>query len=436
MHTILATVGTDGDVFPHVGLGVQLRSRGHRVTLAAPEPYRPLADRLGLGFCPLVTAEAFGEMVAHPDLFHPLRSGRMMARWGSRFIPSQYELLANLTGGTGGAVMVANPGVLAARLVQEKLGRPAATLLLQPGLIPSTVAPPEMTAGLTLPRWVPTPLGKLYWAGVDTAGYLLVARPLNRVRTALGLPPVRRLFRWWLSPELVVGLFPDWYAPPQPDWPAQIRLAGFGRFDGGDAKGDGGGELADDVRGFCRSGATPIAFTLGTGMTHADGFFRAAAAACESLGARGLLLTKYPHQLPARLPPGVRHCAFAPFRRLLPLCGAVVHHGGIGTTAAALAAGIPQLILPLAWDQPDNAARVRRLGVGASLGPRRRTAGHLAGALARLMTPEVRARCRAVASRAGGADGLDVAADWVERLAAGSLVPARGRDARPMGLGR
>src|SRR5205823_14931335 len=90
----------------------------------------------------------------------------------------------------------------------------------------------------------------------------------------------------------------------------------------------------------------------------------AAVAACERLGVRGLLLTKYPHQLPPRLPPTVRYCPFAPFRRLLPLCGAVVHHGGIGTTAAALSAGIPQLILPLAWDQPDNAERVRRLGVG------------------------------------------------------------------------
>ncbi|HEY7117214.1 MAG TPA: glycosyltransferase [Tepidisphaeraceae bacterium] len=426
MHTILATLGTDGDVVPHAGLGARLRSRGHEVTLAAPEPFRALAESLGIAFRPLVTAEEFGEMIADPDLFHPLLSGRMMARWGARFIPRNYELLAELTAGAE-RVLVTNPGVLAARLVQEKLGRPTATLLLQPGMIPSTFAPPEMPGGLTLPQWVPRPLGELYWAGVDTAGYLLVARSLNRVRSAIGLAPVRRLFRWWLSPELVVGLFPEWYAARQPDWPAQLRLAGFGRYDG-----DRGGELGEDVRAFCRSGSAPIAFTLGTGMTHAARFFRAAAAACELLGARGILLTKYAHQLPARLPPGVRHCAFAPFRKLLPLCGAVVHHGGIGTTAAALSAGVPQLILPLAWDQPDNAARVRRLGVGLSLGPRQRTAGHLARALARLMAPETRDRCRAVANQVGDVDGLDVAADWIERLAARSLTPAANREARAM----
>jgi UDP:flavonoid glycosyltransferase YjiC (YdhE family) len=416
MHAILATLGTDGDVFPHVGLGVQLRARGHQVTLAAPAPYRDRAADLGLGFLPLVTAEEAGRMLADPDLWQPLRSGPMMARWGAGLLPRQYELLSVLAAGPG-SVLVANPGVLAARLVQEKRICPMATLLLQPGLLPSTSAPPEMPAGLTLPRWAPRPAGRLYWAAIDAAAYLLLGGPLNRLRAALGLRPARRVFRWWLSPELVIGLFPHWYAAPQPDWPAQLRLAGFGRYDGGQ-----GGDLAEDVRSFCQAGPPPVAFTLGTGMTHGAAFFRAAAAACGLLGARGLLLTRYPHQIPPRLPPGVRHCAFAPFRRLLPLCAAVVHHGGIGTTAAALAAGTPQLVLPLAWDQPDNARRLQGLGVAIRLGPRQRTAGRLARALSRLMTLEVRARCRAVADGVGEADGLEVAAGWVEDFVAPAPV--------------
>ena len=149
----------------------------------------------------------------------------------------------------------------------------------------------------------------------------------------------------------------------------------------------------------------------------ATNFGYMAVAACDALGARGLLLTKYPDVIPARLPPPVRHCAFAPFRQLLPLCGAVVHHGGVGTTAAALEAGCPQLVLPLAWDQPDNAARVAALGAGLALGSRRRSSGHITRALARLMAIEVVDRCRAIASRAGEENGLELAAMWVEELA-------------------
>src|SRR5881398_690061 len=141
MHVILATMGTDGDVFPHLGLGAALRARGHRVTLAAPEPYRARADALEIGFCPLVTAAEAGRMLADPDLWHPFRSGVMMARWGGPMVPRQYEALAGLTAQPD-SVLVANPGVLAARLVQEKRGVPTASLLLQPGLLPSNTDPP------------------------------------------------------------------------------------------------------------------------------------------------------------------------------------------------------------------------------------------------------------------------------------------------------
>src|SRR5207253_8193503 len=185
----------------------------------------------GLGFCPLVTAAEADRMLADPDLWHPLRSGPMMARWGRPMIPRQYDPLARPARDPG-SVIVANPGVLAARLVQEKLGVPTASLPLQPGLLPSSTAPPEMPGGLTIPFWLPHPLRRLYWLAVDAAAYALVAPSLNRVRARPGLSPVRRVFRWWLSPDLVLGLFPDWYAAPQPDWPPQLRLAGFGRFDG------------------------------------------------------------------------------------------------------------------------------------------------------------------------------------------------------------
>src|SRR5207248_2379781 len=143
----------------------------------------------------LASADDVGRMLADPDLWHPLRSGPMMARWGGALLPRQYEIIADLARDPD-AGFVANPGVLAARLVGETTGRPVASLVLQPGLIPSTAAPPEMPGGMTLPRGMPCVVGAAYWAAVDAAGYVLAARTLNRVRKTLRLRPVRRLFRW------------------------------------------------------------------------------------------------------------------------------------------------------------------------------------------------------------------------------------------------
>ena len=138
---------------------------------------------------------------------------------------------------------------------------------------------------------------------------------------------------------------------------------------------------------------------------------------CRVLGKRGIFLTRYSHQLPTPLPPSVQVCEFAAFLGLFPLCAAVVHHGGIGTVAKALATGTPQLILPMAFDQFDNAARVKSLGAGDSLGSGRCTIGQMADALTFLMRDQSRMCCRRVAERMQGDHALETAAGLVEGLA-------------------
>lgn len=357
-----------------------------------------------MNFVSLVTVDEVQRMLSSPDMWHPLKSGWFMARWGSPLLAKQYEDLAALMNSREICV-VANPGVLAARLIQEKFEVKFVSLVLQPGVLPSCSLPPVMPGDLTLPRWAPRSLGEAYWRMVDVAADLLLGRELNRLRTQLGLRPVSRLFQWWLSPEKVFGLFPNWYAPRQDDWPPQLELVGFGKSDGDKTV------LPGSVRAFCEAGSPPIAFTLGTGMAHARGFFHSAVEACQRTGRRGVLLTKFADQVPSELPSSVHYCDFAPFHQLLPHCDAIVHHGGVGTTAAALQSGCPQLLLPLAWDQDDNAARVTRLKTGVTLSRRRRTGRSLADAIQQVTDPTIRTRCEQVALMADQADGLEVAAN-------------------------
>jgi rhamnosyltransferase subunit B len=410
MHALLISLGTDGDVYPYIGLGQRLRERGHRVTLLSAERYQTWANELGFGFSPLVTETEMQGMLANPDMWHPWKCALVLARWGAQMIERQYAQIAPLVNG-GGAVLIANPGVLAARMLHEQRGTPLASLILQPWVIPSISAPPVMP--VTLPRQAPRFVGRAYWWLFHRVAHQLVARDVNRARRAIGLPVVQRVFEWWLSPQRVLGLFPEWFGPPQADWPGQIRLTGFPLYDGRLKQG-----LPDDVRDFLEAGPPPVAVTFGTGMMHAQRLFADAVAACEMSGQRGLLLTRHPDQLPVKLPTTVRQFPFAPFRELFPQCAAVVHHGGVGTTSQALAAGVPQLILPFAFDQPDNGVRVQELGVGEWFHPGRQCAARIAQALTRLVKRGTRDRCRDVAARFNGVDGLTRTAEEVEALVA------------------
>jgi UDP:flavonoid glycosyltransferase YjiC (YdhE family) len=387
------------------------------VTLVASEDYRGLAERNRVEFAALASKAEMDRLLHDPDFWHPLKCAIVGARWGIQYLPRHYELLAGLAregGREGRVVFVASPGLLAARMVQEKLAVPMASVVLQPWMIASSSAPPVMPAGLTLPRWAPRPLGELYWRGMDAVIGIIIGQPLNALRRELGLAPVRRLFKWWLSPELVLGMFPDQFGPPQDDWPVQVRLVGFPLF-------DSGGVLSGEVAEFCAGGEPPIAFTFGTGMMHAAGLFRAGVAACRMLGRRGIFLTRHARQLPVRLPSFIKHVEFAPFRELFPRCAAVVHHGGVGTVAEGLAAGVPQLVLPIAYDQKDNAVRVKGLGAGDWIAARRATGDRIARALGRLISKPRNNRETTSVPKAPSA--FELAAHHVEQLATAEPVP-------------
>jgi hypothetical protein len=187
--------------------------------------------------------------------------------------------------------------------------------------------------------------------------------------------------------------------------------------------------VGEDTIQFCHAGSPPIAFTFGTGMMHAAELFQKAIEACQMLRARALFLTKFRSQLPRALPPFGHHCEFAPFRELFPLCTAVVHHGGIGTVAKALATGRPQLILPFAWDQLDNALRVKRLRAGDWLKPGKRSNTAIAAALKKVLEPQVTAQAQTAARHFIGCSGLERAADLIDEFhsdgSASKRIPAR-----------
>lgn len=413
MQILVLPFGSFGDVHPFVGLAQALRARGHDVLVGVNAYFRPLIDRLGLPYHEMEKAELYLQTTRDPDLWHPTRAFRTVFEKGVAMgMRLQYELIAERRR-QGDLLVVNNCLGLGARVAHEKFGVPLLTIHLQPGVLWSEHESPAlggMLVGPGVPRWAKR---FQYWLG-ETFFIDTIACPIvNGFRAELGLPPIRKMTRFWHSPESNLCLFPEWFAPRQPDWPAPLHLTSFPLWDEAPIH-----DADPELECFLQAGSPPIVFTPGSGNCQAREFFATAVAACRLLGRRGLLLTRFPEQVPDKLPPEVRFFAYAPFSQLLPRVAALVHHGGIGTTAQALYAGIPQLIMPLAHDQFDNAARVCRLGVGDQIKVKAFLPEAVAAKLRRLLdVPAVQERCQATAQRFAGVTPFAEACAEVERLA-------------------
>jgi len=381
LQVILVPVGTSGDVLPLVGIGVALKARGHRVVMVASGAHRALIEAAGIDLVESIDAEADAAAVGHPNFWRPTRGIRRISE--HVIVPSLRPQIAAIESRyePGTTVVVGSTLALGARIACEKLGAPFVSIHLAPAAIRSLEATPHVANIRHFPRLPRSTKRLLYWYFDRFILVPPLARGLNQVRTEQGLPPVDRPLHEWLhSPTRVIGLFPSWFAAPAGDWPPQVRLTGFPLYDG-----PGPHVLPPELLRFLEQGDPPIVFTAGTGMRHAQHFFRAAIDACAILGMRGVLVSAAIEQLPTQTPAGVTAFKYAPFSALLPRAKALVHHGGIGTSAQALRAGIAQVVIPLAYDQMDNAARLQRLGVAAALTQREPSAARLARALRKLL---------------------------------------------------
>jgi len=412
MDFLLLPQGSAGDVNPFLGIGRELLARGHSVEMGTCGYFRETIERSGLGFHEIGTTEQYYELVRNPDLWHPTKATGVV--FGHRDAPQAirdtYRLVTEFHQRHPDGVVATGTLAMGARIALET--HPAlrlATVHLQPGVLRSLVDPPVL-AGVRFPTWVPRIFVRgFFWIG-DRVVDGHVRHSVTAFRKELGLPPQTRYLQDWIhSPRAILGLFPEWFASA-PDWPNWMALTGFVTEDA--AQG-----LSKELSEWLSAGEPPLVFTFGSAMAHGAALFAAACASCERLKRRGLMLTQFPEQLPKTLPAGVRLESYVPLGELLPHCSLLVHHGGIGTTARGLQAGIPQIIVPLSHDQFDNAERIRRLGVGDSVPKSKLTGESLAACINRcLENGAMAAACRKTAEQCRQSNGTIEASNALERV--------------------
>jgi len=360
-------MGTGGDIDPMVALATELVQRGHRVSFLSNDYFAPIIRAAGCEFVSVGSVDQYhqGNSVAawerdnqsdnfqyyHAPAFEP----------GFRFVQrcvAEKNCVVLVLGEQNGASVAA-----------EKFNLPFITFMLSPNVIFSAISPPAPFRWI-VPKFLPSFVVRLllhryrkvrakrFFKEPHLAEYVAVRKRLDC------LPRFQKKSKALLQ----IGFFPQWFGMPAKDWPKNIHLVGFPlqnrpsmhsrlEFD----------QLIE------KSGA-PVIFTTGTGVKDVRALFTEGRKICEALQLPGVFVGGTDGAELLQGSTWCQHFDYLDFEYAFSQSLAVIHHGGIGTMAQVIKAGIPQIIRPLKYDQPDNADRIYRLGLGTYVLPEKFTA--------------------------------------------------------------
>jgi rhamnosyltransferase subunit B len=410
---VVTTLGSLGDLHPQIAIAIELQKRGHQVVFATHPEYQSRSETVGL---------KFHQMRPHNPVDDAQEAARMMdLRTGSEYIvrqwllPSLRETYTDLLDSAKDAdFIVSGGGVFATPLVAEKLGIQWALSALAPVGFSSAYDPSVIPLfpfldklnglGFGLNR------GIIRFLKIVTKSW---AEPIHQLRRELGLMRIEHpLMEDNNSPYLVVAMFSSVLAKPQLDWPKNTVQTGFTFYDDRQA----GAALKPELEQFLGRGEAPVVFTLGSAAVVTPGsFYRESIKAAKLLNRRAVLLIGN-NAPPEDLTEEIIAVDYVPYSQIFPRAAAIVHQGGIGTTAQALRSGRPTLIMPYSHDQPDNATRVERLGTSRTISRKDYTGLRVAKELGELLdNPSYSLRAAEIGASLELENGVGMACDVIEQ---------------------
>ena len=410
---LLATFGSLGDLHPYIAVGRALQARGITARIATSADYRSIVEGAALEFAPV--APSLAALGTPAELARRVADGLRGSQTliQDLIMPHLRESHQQLRAAAQDAdLLISHPLTFMVQVVAAEQRKPWLSTVLAPASFLSRGDPPvlapinSLQIAQRLGPWAYKPLMRLIRSAVRRW-----EQPLHEYRRELGLPTSQQImvFEGQFSPLGTLALFDAVLMRPQPDWPAHTRVCGTPWYDG--AAPDP--LILRQLQEFLAAGEPPIVFALGSSVVWlgAD-FWLQALEAARILGRRAILITG--GGTVANLPASAREFSYLPYSQVFPHACVVVHQAGIGTLAQALRAGRPQLMTPVWFDQPDNAARAVKLGVARSLPFKHATAARLVRELEPLLAGRgYRDAARDAAVTVGSVDGAAVAADYL-----------------------
>jgi sterol 3beta-glucosyltransferase len=413
---VIFTIGTEGDVRPCIALGQGMQQAGYRVRIASSTNFIELVHDAGLEFSPL-TAD-FKSML---DADRAIADQGMDLRAMARIFRERYAAWAGNWVAEGlaasrdaGLLIGVSNSTLLAKALSEALALPFAIARLQP-LTPSGILPPMVLAGSgrKLPGLVSVGahhlLYQLIWS---------VMRPAinDIVRPQLGLQPYPRWGPYLFNSELhgakAINGFSQHVLPRPADWPDSSQVTGFWFLN------EPGWKPSRDLADFLAAGPRPIYVGFGSMVSSAArGFTNKVLESVKGSGRRAVLATGWGglEGEEGQREEQIFFVRRVPHDYLFSRVACAVHHGGAGTTAAAVRAGIPSVIVPFYGDQPFWARCLARRGVAPPAVERKSlTPDGLAAAIAQSLQPAMVHRAAALGRAVRAEDGVASALRWLD----------------------
>lgn len=397
-NVVIVTHWLDGDVIPFVRIGKELKKRGHNVTLITHCYFEDMAKKAGIGFRAWDTPEEYALLVEEMKQNkagdskannYSYESSKFRQRYESIDVRlKEFGIISECCKKPDTVILCKNRSSISAYLVAEKYKLPLAVVMMNPTEVSSMLLYEQLEGKNDLQR-------------------------LNELRKDVDLGAVNSWLQWESSAKMTLALWPKWYDSPDEEWPSEIEAVGFPFEDGKEAYKR---EIPDDFTEWLKHNPNPVVITGGTTKCINEKFYENSIKACGISGYPTVVLSRFAEFIPKQLPKNVKWFEYLPLDLIMPYIRVLIHHGGMGTLTGALAAGVPQLILPCYVDRPYNATLIKKLGAGDFLYPANWQPEKIAAMIDELQDVKVRENCRQYVLKMQKNSGITIVADRVEQM--------------------